>query len=150
MNTINDILRNKKYNEEVSKITEVYQKAMEITTERYQEEPCKHNIIVKFYGANKSYCEEKPLYICLGCHEDLSKKAEELEKDSTKNIIDFTSEYWYYVYKKKAEFDHYVLVDYLRELAIESSVKIPDYTDTDFTHMVNENVSYIMKNNTFK
>ena len=151
MNTINDILRNKKYNEEVSKITGSYQKALKITTERYQEEPCKHNIIVKFFGTICSYSDNKrPLYICLGCHEDLTKKAEEIEKDSTKYIIDFSGEYWYDVSKRGGEFNHYALVDYLRELAIEESAKTPDYTDENFVNMVNKDVQKIMEKNNFR
>lgn len=150
MNVIEDIKRNKIYNEEISAIKQACEKAIEITTERYVEQPCNHDIVVKFYGTIKSYNEEKPLYICLGCHEDLTKKAEEIENDPTNYIIDFTSEYWHDVSRKSTECNHYLLVEYLRNLAIESSNKIPDYTDADFTCMVNENVAYIMQNNTFK
>ncbi len=150
MNVIENIKRSKKYDEDILAIRKVYEKAIEITTERYVERPCNHDIVVKFYGTHCSYCDNKPLYICLGCNEDLSKKAEKIENDPTKYIIDFTGEYWYDVSKKSAEHNHYSLVDYLRNLAIESSAKTPDYTDADFTHMVNENVAYIMKNNTFK
>lgn len=150
MNVIEDIKRSEKYDEDILAIRKEYEKAVEVTTKKYIEDPCYHNIVVKFYGTNCSYCEGKPLYICLGCNEDLSKKAEEIENDSTKYIIDFTGEYWYDVSKKSAEHNHYSLVDYLRNLAIESSNKIPDYTDADFTCMVNENVAYIMQNNTFK
>lgn len=151
MNIIEDIKRNKNYNEEISDINKVYEKAVEIATERYAEQPCSHDVIVKFYGTICSYSDNKlPLYICLGCHKDLTKKADEIEKDPTKYIIDFSREYWYDVSKRGGEFNHYALVDYLRKLAIEESAKTPDYTDEDFVNMVNKDVQKIMENNNFR
>lgn len=146
MEVVDAIKNNKKYNKEVLEWLE----KITIIANKYNEEPCNHDIVVKFYGTIKSHNEEKPLYICLGCQEDLTKKAKEMEKNPDKNIIDFTSEFWHDVSKADDVFKHYALIDYLRGLAIESSIKMPDYTDADFTCMVNDNVSYIMKNNDFK
>lgn len=147
MEITKDINRKRKYDEEINEIENLCTKAKEITKKEYEEKPCLHDIVVKFYGTLYSYNYDKPIYICLGCHEDLTSKGKEIENDPNKYIIDFTSQYWYDVSKKHT---NYELINYLRNLAIECENKLPGYSDADFVDMVNDNISYIMKNNVFR
>lgn len=143
MNVIEDIERKKQLDEKISSIRKKAAEEEKRTKEIYDLKKCNHDIVIKFYGTIKSFNEEKPLYICLGCQENLTNNAKEIEDNPTKKIIDFTSVYWYDVSKTEGGFNNYALVDYLRNLALEAGKNIEGFTDADFCEMVNDNVSYI-------
>ena len=139
MDITKNIKRTNEYDNEVRSIEEVCQRAKKIVKERYEEEPCHHNIIVKFYGSLYSYNYDKPNYVCLGCN----KKLEGDIDFQDKNIIDLTDKSWPDISSVDGLTNNYLIMLYLQELAFEAESKIPNFTDEDFYEMIRCNTAYV-------
>lgn len=139
MDITKNIKRTNEYDNEVRSIEEVCQRAKKIVKERYEEEPCHHNIIVKFYGSLYSYNYDKPNYVCLGCN----KKLEGDIDFQDKNIIDLTDKFWPDISSIDGLTNNYLIMLYLQELAFEAESKIPNFTDDDFYEMIRCNTAYV-------
>lgn len=139
MDITKNIKRTNEYDNEVRSIEEVCQRAKKIVKERYEEEPCHHNIIVKFYGSLYSYNYDKPNYVCLGCN----KKLEGDIDFQDKNIIDLTDKFWPDISSVDGLTNNYLIMLYLQELAFEAESKIPNFTDDDFYEMIRCNTAYV-------
>lgn len=139
MDITKNIKRTNEYDNEVRSIEEVCRRAKKIVKERYEEEPCHHNIIVKFYGSLYSYNYDKPNYVCLGCN----KKLEGDIDFQDKNIIDLTDKSWPDISSVDGLTNNYLIMLYLQELAFEAESKIPNFTDEDFYEMIRCNTAYV-------
>lgn len=139
MDITKNIKRTNEYDNEVRSIEDVCQRAKKIVKERYEEEPCHHNIIVKFYGSLYSYNYDKPNYVCLGCN----KKLEGDIDFQDKNIIDLTDKFWPDISSIDGLTNNYLIILYLQELAFEAESKIPNFTDEDFYEMIRCNTAYV-------
>jgi len=115
------------------------------SVEREYKDFCNHDIVLKIYGSYQSKLRKEPDYYCLGCgcyfHD--FKMLEETKENAI--IIDLTGlDGSGYVGNKNC------LVSYIQCLAVETSLKVPEYDDADFVEMIEQNKSFIKIPDGFK
>lgn len=99
---------------------------------------CNHDVVLKIYGSHHAKDRMEPDYYCLGCG-CYFRNSEMLEEENENAIIiDLTSlDGNIYVGTKN------ILLSYIQYLAVDASLKIPEYSDADFVEMIEQNKSFI-------
>lgn len=106
---------------------------------------CNHNIVLKIYGSRYAELRKELDYYCLGCG-CYFRNPEMLEEENENAIIiDLTSlDGNIYVGTKN------ILLSYIQYLAVDASLKIPEYSDADFVEMIEQNKDFIKVPKGFK
>ncbi len=128
--------------------------AKEIAERPCNENPCNHEILVKFYGnlyrpevtvfgqCKEIIDDQYKYHMCLGC----KKLVDNIEaSENNRNIIDLTNLSKIDLYDKSA----HLMLSYLQVLVKEIIDKNPNFTDKDITDTLNNNLDKIKIPNDF-
>lgn len=142
MEIIGNIRRTKKMQHQIEFIEKTAEKTKQETISKYNEKPCNHDIIIKFYESSYHESCEEPTYQCLGCEKIITDDMEL----TGKNIVNFTmNEAGSIMVDGKR-----LLISYLQYLAKETQVINPDYTDEDFINLLHNQATKIKVPKDFK
>ncbi len=137
-----EIKRTKEFQQHLNLIDQVAENMKKDTISKYNEKPCNHDIIIKFYESSYDESCEKPTYQCLCCEEIIYDDMEL----AGKNIINFTmNEAGKIIVEGQRP-----LTSYLQYLTKQTQSNNPNYTDEDFVNFLHNQAAKIKVPKGFK